>query len=104
MTSDNSSFIAAPTWVLPTLALTVGRDLNHPDVSASRGASSPSTKLLLLLVFAWPLALLELVPYSPVWLVSLPFPLLGISVRGLFDLLDAIIRLPARVLRGKPLG
>ncbi len=57
---------------------------------------------LLLLVFAWPLALLALILYPIVWLVSLPFRLVGISVRRLFDLLDAIIRLPARTLRGKP--
>lgn len=57
---------------------------------------------LLLLVFAWPLALLALVLYPLVWLLSLPFRLIGISVRGVFDLLDAIVRLPARVLRGKP--
>ncbi len=57
---------------------------------------------LLLLVFAWPLALLALILYPIVWLVSIPFRLIGISVRGLFDLLDAITRLPARALRGKP--
>lgn len=57
---------------------------------------------LMLLVFAWPLALLALILYPLVWLLSLPFRLVGISVRAVFDLLDAIIRLPARVLRGKP--
>ncbi len=57
---------------------------------------------LLLLVFAWPLALLALILYPIVWLLSIPFRLIGISVRGLFDLLDTIIRLPARALRGKP--
>ena len=57
---------------------------------------------LLLLVFAWPLALLALILYPIVWLVSIPFRLVGVSVRGVFDLLGAIIRLPARALRGKP--
>ncbi|MDH3425884.1 MAG: hypothetical protein OEM22_04355 [Acidimicrobiia bacterium] len=55
---------------------------------------------LVLLVVAWPLALLAIVLYPIVWLLSLPFRLLGISVKGVFDLVGAIIRLPARMLRG----
>ncbi len=55
---------------------------------------------LVLLMMAWPLAILALILYPVVWLVSLPFKLVGISVRGVFDLLEAIIRLPARALRG----
>jgi hypothetical protein len=55
---------------------------------------------LLLLVVCWPLALLALILYPIVWLLSLPFRLLGITVTALFDLLKAIITLPARVLRG----
>lgn len=55
---------------------------------------------LLLAVFAWPLALAVLILYPLVWLLSIPFRIVGISVRGVFDLLEAIIRLPARVLRG----
>jgi hypothetical protein len=55
---------------------------------------------LLLLVLAWPLALLALVLYPLVWLLSLPFRLLGISVRGVFELLEAVLRFPARLLRG----
>lgn len=57
---------------------------------------------LLLLVFAWPLALLALILYPIVRLVSIPFRLVGVSVRGVFDLLGAIIRLPARALGAKP--
>lgn len=53
---------------------------------------------LILLVVAWPLALLALLLYPLVWLISLPFRLIGITVDGVFDLLKAIIRLPARVL------
>lgn len=56
---------------------------------------------LLLLVFCWPLALLALVLYPFVWLLSLPFRLLGIAVDGVFDLLRAILTLPARVLGGR---
>ena len=52
----------------------------------------------LLLFFCWPLALLALVLYPLVWILMLPFRLLGIAVEGVFDLLRAIITLPARVL------
>ena len=54
----------------------------------------------LLLFFCWPLALLALVLYPLVWLLALPFRLVGIAVEGVFDLLRAIITLPARVLSG----
>lgn len=54
----------------------------------------------LLLVLCWPLALLALVVYPLVWLLLLPFRLLGIAVTGVFDLLAALILLPARILRG----
>jgi hypothetical protein len=52
----------------------------------------------LLLVFAWPLALLVLVLFPFVWLVSLPFRLVGITFEALFALLTAILFLPARIL------
>ncbi len=55
---------------------------------------------LILLVLCWPLALLALILYPLVWLLSLPFRLLGITVSAVFDLLKAIITLPARILRG----
>jgi len=61
------------------------------------------TKFLLwciLLVLCWPLALLALVLYPFIWLVLLPFRILGIAVTGVFELLAAIILLPARILRG----
>jgi hypothetical protein len=54
----------------------------------------------LLLFFCWPLALLVLVLYPIVWLVLLPFRLLGFAVEGVLELLKAIILLPARLLRG----
>jgi hypothetical protein len=57
---------------------------------------------LLLLVFCWPLALLALFLYPIVWLLLLPFRLLGVAVEGVFEFLRAILMLPARVLRGKP--
>jgi hypothetical protein len=55
---------------------------------------------LILLVVAWPLALLALVLYPIVWLLSLPLRVLGISVRAVLDLIGAVLRLPARVLKG----
>ena len=54
----------------------------------------------ILLVLCWPLALLALVLYPVVWLLLLPFRLVGIAVGGVFELLAAIITLPARILRG----
>jgi len=56
---------------------------------------------LLLLVFCWPLALLALVLYPIVWLLALPFRLVGIAVDGVFSFLHALLTLPARVLRGR---
>jgi hypothetical protein len=57
---------------------------------------------VLLLVFCWPLALLALILYPLVWLVLLPFRLLGIAVEGVFAFLRALALLPARVVRGRP--
>lgn len=57
---------------------------------------------LLLLVFCWPLALLALVLYPIIWLLALPFRLVGITLGAVFALLGAILMLPARVLRGHP--
>ena len=55
---------------------------------------------LILLVLCWPLALLALLLYPIVWLLLLPFRLLGITVTAVLALIAAIILLPARVLRG----
>ncbi|MGH9556987.1 MAG: hypothetical protein ACRD2Y_14305 [Terriglobales bacterium] len=63
------------------------------------------TKFLLwciLLVACWPMALLALVLYPLVWLLLLPFRLVGIAVEGVFELLRAIILLPVRLLGGHP--
>lgn len=53
----------------------------------------------ILLVLCWPLALLALVLYPLVWLLLLPFRVVGIAVGGMLELLGAIVFLPARVLR-----
>jgi len=55
---------------------------------------------LILLVVCWPVALLALVLYPLVWLVLLPFRLVGVAVEGVFGLLRAVILLPSRLLGG----
>ncbi|MGA2572266.1 MAG: hypothetical protein ABSF23_17295 [Terracidiphilus sp.] len=52
-----------------------------------------------LLVLCWPLALAALVLYPIVWLILLPFRVVGIAVGGVLELVKSIILLPARVLR-----
>ena len=56
---------------------------------------------LILLVICWPLALLALLLYPIVWLIMLPFRLVGITVDALFQFIKALFMLPARVLRGQ---
>ena len=53
----------------------------------------------ILLVLCWPLALAALILYPIVWLLLLPFRLLGIAVGGALELVSAIIFLPARLIR-----
>ncbi len=55
---------------------------------------------LILLVICWPLAIIGLLLYPIVWLLLLPFRLLGMTVSAVFELLRALITLPARILRG----
>ncbi len=57
---------------------------------------------VVLLVVCWPLALLALLLYPLVWLLMLPFRLIGIGVEGVFELLRALVMLPARIVRGSP--
>ena len=57
---------------------------------------------LILLVVCWPLALIALVLYPLVWLLLLPFRLVGIAVGGVFEFLRAVLYLPARILGGRP--
>ena len=56
----------------------------------------------ILLVLCWPLALLALVLYPIIWLVMLPFRLVGIAVTSVFALITAIFMFPIRVLEGRP--
>jgi hypothetical protein len=55
---------------------------------------------LLLFVLCWPLALLALILYPVVWLLLLPFRIVGIAVGGVLQLLWAVVTLPARLLGG----
>lgn len=55
----------------------------------------------LLFFVCWPLALLALVLYPLIWLLMLPFRIVGIAVDGVLELIKAIIFLPARVLHGR---
>ena len=55
---------------------------------------------LILLILCWPLAILALILYPIVWILLLPFRLIGITVDAVFELIKAVITLPARILRG----
>jgi hypothetical protein len=57
---------------------------------------------LILLVLCWPLALLALILWPLVWLISVPFRLLGITFEALFAFLRAVLFLPARLLGARP--
>ena len=53
----------------------------------------------ILFVLCWPIALIALVLYPLVWLLLLPFRIIGIAVGGVFELVRALITLPARILK-----
>jgi hypothetical protein len=53
----------------------------------------------ILLVLCWPIALLALIAYPIVWLLLIPFRVLGIAVHGVLELVGAVILFPARVIR-----
>jgi hypothetical protein len=59
---------------------------------------------LILLILCWPLALVALALYPVVWLLLLPFRILGMAVGGVLQLVWAVVTLPARVLRGMTRG
>ena len=56
---------------------------------------------LILLILCWPVALLALVLYPLVWLLLLPFRLVGVAAEGLLGLIKALFLMPARVLGGR---
>jgi hypothetical protein len=73
--------------------------MRRTEGTASRCAMFKFLLWCILLVLCWPLALAALVLYPIVWLLLLPFRLVGIAVGGALELVSAIIFLPARVLR-----
>ncbi|HJW43129.1 MAG TPA: hypothetical protein VJ463_01655 [Geothrix sp.] len=56
---------------------------------------------LILLIFCWPLAILALVLYPLVWLILLPFRLMGFAVEGVFGLVRGLFLLPGRLIGGR---
>ncbi len=59
---------------------------------------------LILLFLCWPLALLALILYPIIWLILLPFRIVGITVNGILELFKAIIMLPSRLLGSRHRG
>ena len=57
---------------------------------------------VILLFLCWPLALLALILYPIIWLILLPFRIIGITVNGILELIKAIILLPSRLLGSRP--
>jgi hypothetical protein len=56
---------------------------------------------LILLILCWPLAIAILILYPVIWLILLPFRIVGITIGAGLDLFKAIITLPGRIIRGK---
>ena len=81
--------------------LVVGGDEGAQLIAAPAVLQSMVKFLLwcLLLVLCWPLAVLALLLYPIVWLLLLPFRIMGIAVNGMLGLLRGIVMLPARVVR-----
>jgi hypothetical protein len=76
--------------------------VQHAYPQIVEGGSSVVIKFLLwcvLFILCWPVALFALVLYPIVWLLLLPFRLVGIAVHGVLDLVAALLFLPARLLR-----
>jgi len=87
---------------LPAYASALVSEHNIPISKTNPFADPTMTTFilwLLLFVFCWPLALLALILYPILWLLLLPFRLVGIAVGGVFEFLGALFMLPARVLR-----
>jgi hypothetical protein len=67
---------------------------------SAKGLNMKILLWLILFVLCWPLAVLALILYPLIWLLLLPFKLVGIAVNGVFELLRAILLLPSRLLKG----
>jgi hypothetical protein len=85
------------------MSLTVRRSpwlLSSFVAAASEGFMGAFFLWIILFILCWPLALLALVLYPIVWLLTLPFRVVGIAVHGVLGLISAIFMLPIRLLRG----
>ena len=70
-----------------------------PPGDAERGLMLKFLLWCFLFIWCWPLALLAILVYPFVWLILLPFRLVGIAVGGVLEFVAALITLPARMLR-----
>jgi hypothetical protein len=99
---DTQGFAAPLPWLKRNTLSQIPEPLHHTGTNPPAPALYPVMKFLLwciLLVFCWPLALVALVLYPLVWLLLLPFRIIGIAVEGALELVWAIVTLPARLLR-----
>jgi hypothetical protein len=74
--------------------------MDRPAVKKCEVVMAAFLLWIILFVLCWPLALLALVLYPIVWLLTLPFRIMGIAVNGVLGLISAIFMLPIRLLRG----
>lgn len=93
-------YLGAPASALCAYGVTPSQDSRATQLRII--AMLTSILWLLLFIFCWPLALLALLLYPLIWLLLLPFRLCGIAVEGVFGFMRALLLLPVRVLRGKP--
>lgn len=84
----------------PRLHLSPGCSLWYGDFHLLVRTMAKFLLWCILLVLCWPMALLALVLYPIVWLLLLPFRIVGIAVSGVLEFLRAVVTLPARVIRG----
>jgi hypothetical protein len=99
----NSGYRAAKRKCIVTHASRIWFIQRACPAAATRAGANPMMNFLLwciLLILCWPLALAALIIYPFVWLILLPFRIVGIAVWGVLDLVWAIVTLPARVSRG----
>ena len=78
--------------------------IEHEDGPADTDLMITFILLLLLALISWPLALLALLLYPIVWLLSIPLRLVGVSLSAVLEFVGALVRLPARLLRGPRLA
>jgi hypothetical protein len=103
----DSAFCGYATAAFVSAAPATNGASGEPVTLAERGAKVYRCGMfsvllwLLLFVFCWPLAILALVLWPLVWLLTIPFRILGIGVEAVFELLRAILFLPARLLGGR---